>query len=193
MAPGAHAGSLLAGVAICAAIFKAGWLGAFRFFLLRRWALMALAALTFGLLTHVFSMTATIDIAATGRDAVVAGRSEGIERHKRALAAYEDAKARRSTAPATRAIAAIRAEMATVEAEIAEHTRREMAERSTMCGQRCAELSARGTRLRRVGLPYERSWQSPLRPQRRTQTSRLQKLHWKRPWHRAQPIHKRRP
>jgi hypothetical protein len=54
MAPGGHTGPLLAGVAICAAIFKAGWLSAFRLFLLRRWLLLALAVLGFGLLTHVF-------------------------------------------------------------------------------------------------------------------------------------------
>ena len=52
MSPGTAAGHLLAGVAICAAIFKASWLSAFRTFLVRRHILLALAVLAFGLLMH---------------------------------------------------------------------------------------------------------------------------------------------
>lgn len=144
MAPASHSGPLLAGVAICAAIFKAGWLSAFRLFLLRRWLLLALAALGVGLLTHVFSMTATIGVAATGRETVLAGRSHDIERHRRALTAYDDARVRKAAMPATRPVSAIRAELATVETEIAEQAHREAAERASVCGTRCTDAIRKG-------------------------------------------------
>jgi hypothetical protein len=74
-------------------------------------------------------MTATIGIAATGRDAVLSGRSQDVERHKRAMAAYDDARTRKAAMPAARPVAAIRADLTAIDAEIAEQASREAAER----------------------------------------------------------------
>lgn len=144
MAHSIQAAQLLAGVAVCAAILKAGWLSAVRTFLLSGQFGLALAAFAIGLLTHVFSITATIGIAATGRDMVIADRTEAQDRHKRALAAYERARLAKAALPGTRPVAAIRADLTAVEEEIADHARREAAERASTCGARCQEAISKG-------------------------------------------------
>lgn len=157
MAPGAHTGPLLAGVAVCAAIFKAGWLSAVRCFLMRRAIFLALAALAFGLLTHVFSMTATIGITAGGRDSVISDRSREIEHHKRAQAAYDAARDRKAIARATRPVAAVRGDLTAIETEISDQARREEAERATICGTRCDDAVRKGeaAKTRRATLQAE--------------------------------------
>ena len=143
-----YQGPLVAGVAICAAIFKAGWLSAFRTFLLRRHILLALAVLAFGLLTHVFSMASTIGIAATGRDTVISTRLGAQDRHARAVESYDAARARRAAMTATRPVAQVRADLVAIETEVAEQASREAVERATVCGSRCTEAISKGERAK---------------------------------------------